>query len=305
MFHWKKIKLIDIPRTGFSWMHSHAANPFAVPLTDSLLRIYFTTRDEYSRSHVVWADVDINFDVTQISQRPVIEPGTPGCFDDSGAAMGCYLEVMQHHYIFYLGWNLKITVPWQNSIGLAMLDNSTGLFHKTSRAPLLDRSDEDPFSISYPSVLFEDGMFRMWYGSNLAWGKDETTMDHVIKYAYSRDGKNWTRTNKICIDLHGAEEYAIARPCVLKIDGLYRMWYSYRGSRATKGYRIGYAESMDGLTWNRKDDRAGIDVSKDGWDSEMICYANVFFFRNKFYMLYNGNGYGKTGFGLAIEDGRF
>ena len=76
------------------------------------------------------------------------------------------------------------------------------------------------------------------------------------------------------------------------------MWYSCRGS----AYRIGYAESNDGLEWERKDEEAGIDVSQDGWDSEMIEYPCVFQHGGSWYMLYNGNGYGASGIGLAVLD---
>ena len=74
------------------------------------------------------------------------------------------------------------------------------------------------------------------------------------------------------------------------------MWYSYRG----KNYRIGYAESADGLHWTRKDSEAGITVSRSGWDSKMIEYPFVFDDNENRYLLYNGNDYGKTGIGLAL-----
>jgi hypothetical protein len=74
------------------------------------------------------------------------------------------------------------------------------------------------------------------------------------------------------------------------------MWYCYRGPT----YRIGYAESPDGRQWQRRDADAGIDVAPDGWDSEMIEYPHVFEHDGQLFMLYNGNGYGKTGVGLAI-----
>ena len=87
----------------------------------------------------------------------------------------------------------------------------------------------------------------------------------------------------------------MSRPCVLKENGLYKMWYSYRG----QSYRIGYAESKDGFEWTRMDADVGIDVSESGWDSEMIEYPFVFDQNGERFMLYNGNSYGKTGIGLA------
>jgi hypothetical protein len=76
------------------------------------------------------------------------------------------------------------------------------------------------------------------------------------------------------------------------------MWFSARFFG--RGYGIGYAESRDGLTWERRDDLAGISRSESGWDSEMICYPCVVNVGPNRYMFYNGNRYGSTGFGVAV-----
>ena len=164
----------------------------------------------------------------------------------------------------------------------------------------MDRSEEDPFTISYPWIIEDNGVFKMWYGSNLKWGSDQSQMNHVIKYAESNDGIVWKRNNKISVNLEHPNEYALSKPIVIKEKNVYRMWYSFRANGLVETYRIGYAESQDGKTFQRKDGLAGIDVSQKGWDSEMICYPFIFDHRGKRYMLYNGNGYGKTGFGLAV-----
>lgn len=304
MFQWKKLGQIFCPSHNFDWMVSHAANPFPVFISKSLVRIYFTSRDRSNRSHISFLDVDASndFKIINLGDKPVIVPGSPGYFDDSGAAMGFYLEHNNYKYIYYLGWNLKVTVPWQNSIGLAIAKSGSNTFVKYTNAPILDRSDEDPFSISYPSILVDEKVFKMWYGSNLTWGNDQSQMNHVIKYAESNDGIRWKRLNQICIGLMHPNEYAISKPFVTKNSGVYRMWYSYRGNGPITAYRIGFAESNDGINWIRKDGLAGIDVSSTGWDSEMVCYPSVFSYRDKYYMLYNGNEYGKTGFGLAVNE---
>jgi len=121
-------------------------------------------------------------------------------------------------------------------------------------------------------------------------------MMHLIKYAESDDAIHWDRKGIIALNFENESEYALSRPFVLKKDSLYRMWYSYRG----ESYRIGYAESEDSIKWTRKDRDGGIDVSESGWDSEMIEYPYVFEHKGERYMLYNGNGYGKTGIGIAV-----
>lgn len=298
---WEKIGNIFCPNNNFDWMVSHAANPFVEKLTDSIYRIYFTCRDINNRSHIGSVDIDFdnNFSIEKISEEPVLAPGELGLFDDSGVAMGYLINVNGKKCIYYLGWNLKVTVPWLNTIGLAIFNEKSNQFEKYSRVPIMDRSDEDPYSISYPSILFENGVYKMWYGSNLSWGKDQAEMQHIIKYAESIDGITWNRAGKVAINLEYRNEYALSKPFVINENGIYKMWYSYRASENIVSYRIGYAESLDGLLWTRKDNEVGIDVSKSGWDSEMIEYPFVFKHNADTFMLYNGNGYGKTGFGIA------
>lgn len=298
---WEKIGNIFAPNSNFSWMVSHAANPYAEHLIHGLYRIYFTCRDKENRSHIGSVDIDFdnNYKVECLSETPILAPGEPGMFDDSGVAMGYLIEINGKKMLYYLGWNLKVTVPWLNTIGLAIYNDDTNSFEKVSRAPLLDRSNEDPFSISYPSILFDKGIYKMWYGSNLKWGNDQSEMDHVIKYAESKDGLVWNRSHEVAVGLVHENEYALSKPFVLKDNGLYKMWYSYRGRGGITTYRIGYAESKDGSVWIRKDDEVGIDVSNTGWDKDMISYPFIFDHKGDRLMLYNGNEYAKSGFGLA------
>ena len=126
-------------------------------------------------------------------------------------------------------------------------------------------------------------------------GREKEDMRHLIKFAESDDGIQWTRRNSVAIDFSGPEEYAICKPCVRKDGDIYRMWFCARG----KAYRIYYAESSDGVSWRRAA-APDMDVSDSGWDSEMVEYPFVFDHNGERYMLYAGNSYGKTGFGIAV-----
>jgi hypothetical protein len=296
---WIKQGLVFCPQGEHDWMHSYAANPVVEHIEGSLHRVYFSCRDRENRSSIGFFDVDLRFPQTivSLSSQPVLSPGAPGYFDDSGASVACLVGLGNQKYLYYTGWNLAVTVPWRNSIGLAVSAGGDDRFQKYSPAPICDRSAVDPFSVSYPWVMYTGSRWKMWYGSNLSWGTAHRDMQHVIKYAESHDGIHWDRQGSIAIPLLGTEEWGVARPCVIKDNDLYRMWYS---SRFGETYRIGYAESQDGITWIRKDDEAGIDVSASGWDSQMIEYACVFDFDGDRYMFYNGNGFGKSGMGLAI-----
>lgn len=296
---WRKLGWIFQPDNNTPWMRSHASNPVAEHRRDDIFRVYFSSRDERNRSSIAWLEIDLRRpgEILRLAEAPVVAPGPPGTFDDSGASMGCLVVAADGaRYLYYVGWNLAVTVPWRNSIGLAISAHPDAPFDKYSAAPVLDRSRSDPYSVSYPSILRDEGAWKMWYGSNSSWGAKRDDMLHVIKYAESRDGVHWAPSDRVALDVKAGAEHALSRPCVLKENGRYRMWYSYRGA----AYRIGYAESSDGRAWTRDDAAAGIGVSASGWDCESIEYPHVFDHAGARYMLYNGNGYGKTGFGLAV-----
>lgn len=293
---WKKLGNIINISNHSPLALSHAANPTADFLHDDIFRVYFSARDEINRSSIFWVDIDLAKEnkVLNISEKPVLTYGKVGMFDDCGASMGWLLNVNDKKYLYYLGWNLCKNVPWRNSIGLAISTDGEH-FDRYSEAPILDRNHKDPISLSYPCVLKEDDKFRMWYGSNLNWGEEQKDMAHLIKYAESSDGIHWTPSGEISVPFQRENEYAMSKPSVVKENGIYKMWYSYRGD----AYRIGYAESEDGIHFTRKDEEVGITISNDGWDSQTVEYPNVFSHNGNKYMLYNGNSYGLTGFGLA------
>ena len=297
---WKKLGLVFSPNNNYLWMRTHAANAVAEQIEGDLYKFYFSCRDEHNRSSIGWVVIDLRepTKVLRVSDQPIVSPGPPGAFDDSGVSMGWLLGIANRRYLYYLGWNLGVTVPWRNSIGLAISDSPEGNFIKYSMAPIMDRNAMDPFSISYPCVLREEGSWRMWYGSNLNWGPNQADMAHAIKCAESNDGIHWRRDGRVVLDFRSPDEYAISKPCVIREGSRYRMWYSFRGG----AYRIGYAESLDGLEWERLDEQVGITVSNSGWDSETVEYPFVFEHGGQKYMLYNGNGYGRAGFGIAVLD---
>jgi hypothetical protein len=299
---WIKKGVIFSPDRKSDWMTTHAAVPFADRIGEDLFRVYFCARDRHQRAQVGYFEVDITRpqQIMYLHEAPVIGFGPLGAYDDSGAIISWIVNVGEQKYCYYSGMTLGVTVPFYFYLGMAISEDGGRTFRKLSDSPILERSSVDPYLTGHACVIREGGLWRMWYVSGQRWERHKGQPKHYyhIKYAESSDGLIWDRRGVVCIDFYSEDEYAIARPCVLKENGLYKMWYSYRG----ESYRIGYAESEDGLKWTRKDAEVGIDVSESGWDSEMVEYPFVFDHANERYMLYNGNGYGKTGVGLAVLD---
>jgi hypothetical protein len=299
MQRWEKIGLVYCPDGTDDTMHSHAAMPIAQLIGGDLFRIYFSTRDSQSRSRTFSLVVDLTNPLVplELESTPLLDIGELGAFDDSGAMLSCITpagELGEYHY--YAGWNLGVTVPFRNSLGVALVKD--GKLIKRYRGPVLDRSLLEPHFVGAAEVLHEGAEYRCWYLSCLGWTAREPRPAHRyhLKYASSTDGLTWRRDGIVAIDFADDSEIAIARPSVMHDPDGYRMWYCYRG----KYYRIGYAESEDGIRWTRRDGDVGLTVSETGWDSESVAYPHVFDHRGARYMLYNGNGYGLSGFGLAV-----
>jgi predicted GH43/DUF377 family glycosyl hydrolase len=295
---WIKRGLVFRP-SGAEWARSHASNPVVLPLDGDRYRVYFASRDDAQRSHVGFADYDVADPARplRVSAHPVLAPGPLGHFDDHGVYAMSLVQHDERTLMYYVGWNPGRTPLYYTSIGLAVSDDGGETFTRVSRAPIMARSDVDPWMVSSPCVLLDDGRWRMWYLSGLSLEEAAGVLHsrYHIKYAESNDGVHWRRDGRVALELREGETN-IARACVRRRDGDYEAWYSVNGGA---GYRIGCAHSSDGLEWERHDDRAGIELSSEGWDSEALAYPWVFEHGGRRLMLYNGNGFGRDGFGLA------
>ena len=296
-------RILDPSDYSFPWLASHAALPTADRIGGDRYRVWYAARDRDNRSHTSYFEIDINepAKLLYVHPEPVISPGPAGTFDDSGVMPSSIVEDGARKYFYYVGWNRTVTVPFRNALGMAVSDDGGKTYRKCFEGPILDRTPADPIFIGACYTLKENDLWRMWYLSCLKWDVSGDSPRHYyhLRYASSSDGIDWKRDGTVSIDFKNKNEYAISRPSVILEKGVYRMWYSYRG----ESYRIGYAESGDGIEFKRMDDEVGLDVSPEGWDSEMIEYPHVIDHGGKKRMFYNGNGFGESGIGYAVLEG--
>jgi hypothetical protein len=265
---------------------------------DERVEMLFSPRDEQGRSYVARAWFDEMPGDPALEPEPVLDPGPLGAFDDAGVNPSCLVEAPDGWRLYYIGWHLGVSVPFQTYIGCAFSDDGGRTFRRRAEGPLVGRSEHNPYLATSPWVLREDDRWRLWFASGRRW---EATAGgarphYHIRHAESQDGLEWRLPGTPAIDFADPHEHALARPCVLRDGATYRMWFSHRGER----YRIGYAESGDGVRWTRRTEPAPPAPSGAGWDAEMTEYPAVFDFRGRRHMLYNGDGYGRTGIGHAV-----
>jgi hypothetical protein len=296
---WRKLgRLYEAPDIHPK-LRSHAANPLAVHLRNDVYRVYFNGRDEDNRSSIGFVDVDVVQRRTVATcDAPAFVHGPASSFHSHGISIGCCYEAGGERYLAFMGWHVSPAGGhWFGQIGRLAMDGLR--LRAESDAPMLALDAADPVSLSYPWVMPVEGGYRMWYGSTVAWDTGDGSMLHVLKEASSDDGVHWRRS-ELAVPYEMGLAQAFSRPTVAhRADGGWDMWFSFRGNTASR-YRIGRAISRDGRAWSLRLDGAGIGVSEHGWDAEMVEYPFVFDHRGERYMLYCGNGYGRTGFGIAV-----
>jgi hypothetical protein len=231
--------------------------------------------------------------------------GEPGFFDCDGVISVCLVEHDGKIYLYYVGWQNLPDSLWICDTGRAILDPHELTLTREFSGPVLGRDKNRPLFAAATAFHVSSDGWQTWYNSGVRWEKTAEGWRHYygIHYADSKDGVDWNFYPGLCIPFADEYEYAFGRPSVCFRNGTYYMWFAHRATRSIDTYRIGFASSEDGRNWVRNDAIAGIDVSPTGWDSEMICYPYILEHCGATYMLYNGNGYGKTGFGLAVLEG--
>jgi predicted GH43/DUF377 family glycosyl hydrolase len=312
---WKKIgKIFDPTKYKLANNCLEFAQSPQTLVFDDFVRIYFSTREKDKTgkylSHISFVDMDKSLtNVIAVSTNTVIELGDLGCFDEHGIFP---LNIMRDEgrvFGYISGWSRRVSVSVETSIGLAVSDDGGVTFNRVGNGPVLTSSIDEPFLVGDPFVLNINGLYHMWYIYGVRWihnpanGVKERV--YKIGHAASSDRINWIKEGKQLVADRLNPDECQALPTVIEFGGRYHMYFCYRqavGFRQDKNsaYRIGYAYSENLKNWIRDDDNAGIDVTKGKWDSDMMCYPHIFRCEDKLYMLYNGNEFGRFGFGLAV-----
>ncbi|KQO86117.1 hypothetical protein [Methylorubrum extorquens] len=290
-----------------------AQSPQALVLDDRV-RIFFSTRsrepDGQYLSHVAFVDMrkDLSM-VLGVAQRPVIPAGALGTFDEHGIFP---MNVLRHDGVVYgytTGWSRRVSVSVETGIGLAVSRDEGLTFERLGAGPVLGATLNEPFLVADGFVRVIDGLFHMWYIFGTVWSTAEAgaAPERVYKigHATSADGIQWTKEDgrRIVADRLGPDE-AQALPCVFDCGTHRHMVFCYRdqvGFRTdpSRGYRIGHAWSDDLVDWTRDDAVLTVAGTPGEWDADMQCYPHVFTCEGATYLLYNGNAFGRFGFGAA------
>ncbi len=281
---------------------------------DDCVRIYFSTREKDLAtgkflSHIAFVDMDKNLEqIINIASDTVIQLGELGTFDEHGIFPINIVKTNNQIVAYTCGWSRRVSVSVETSVGYAVSEDNGLTFKKIGNGPILTASLNEPFLVGDAFVCVFENVYHMWYMYGTRWidnPEEEAARVYKIGHATSLDGIHWNKEGKQIIDDVLNNHECQALPTVIKHNGVYHMYFCFReaiGFRKNRdrGYRLGYAYSKDLINWVRDDANAGIEFSKEGWDADMQCYPHIFKVDEKIYLLYNGNEFGRFGFGLAV-----
>ena len=308
---WQRLgRVYDPAAHNRAWAPTHACVPTALLREDGrAIRVYHAPRNSRGQSLPTYFDVaaDDPTRLLHMAEAPIMDLGERGCFDDGGIMPCSALRRGREVWLYYVGWNPSVSVPYRNAVGLAISAGDGAPFRRAHRGAVVDRTADEPFFTASPEAFgLPDGRLAMVYASGTGFVDGARGPEPLYRLcaATSDDGHAWRRDGRPILPARHDRE-ATARATVVPSRGRagFDMWYTHRGSDdfrdGADAYRIGYAQSPDGLRWTRADHAAGIAVAADGWDSTMLTYPSVVDVGPERYLFYNGNGFGRTGIGVA------
>jgi predicted GH43/DUF377 family glycosyl hydrolase len=309
--HWSWEKHgLPVIEPGLSGKHdqSFARAGHVLEMGDETYRMYYVGRSASGQTSICMATAPVN-QPTRWSpwpDNPVFVVEDPNAFDSLGVDWPCVVRVTEKTWYMYYSGHGKPTHKGRRSLrtGLAISQDAGLTWRRHGVDAVLPLGEDTQWDVHWTASMFVlkgKDKWRMWYAGSRYSEKSEVGPGEIIQIglALSDDGLHWEKYDENPVirprkDLVQPFEHLVTKPNVVVENGLYRMWFM-----TGPPTRIGYAESRDGIHWDRWNEQAGIDVSPEGWDSKMIEYAFVLPHREGYRMWYTGNGFGKTGMGFA------
>jgi hypothetical protein len=308
---WENLGLICDARSLPFGSNIYCQSPHAIDF-GTFIRVFFTTRENDGerlyKSFPAYVDFSTDFEeILSFGPYPLMNLGELGSFDEHGIfPIQPFRDKNGNLLASTTGWSRRVSTPTDSSIGLVKSENEGQSFTRVGIGPILAPLHNDPFLIADGIIFYDSDEYHMFYISGERWidGPENKERVYKIRHATSKDLQNWNRDYKnVIADSLGLDECQ-ALPSVIRTEDGWLMAFCFReaiGFRtdSSRGYRIGWAKSQDLHEWERIDDTHSISSHQSNWDSDMQAYPNLFRNQNGTFLLYNGNYFGRDGFGVA------
>lgn len=297
--NWEKYENNPVLTTGDEAMwDEYGVSMGAVLKFDNQYHLWYNGRmSEVSNWQIgyAWSDDGINWTKYPF---PVITYGTFGNWDNN-RRLGAVIKVNDTLKMWFVATN---NMPFESHLGYAW--SMDGISWSIYPEPVLSTGQEgdwDNYVVFESSVIYDGNQYYMWYG-----GFDDNDYNPPkIGYATSADGINWVKDIENNPVLEGGIEGSylqdwVCFPNVLQNDGVFEMWFS---GHVNDHYRIGFAQSEDGIEWDYITDYPVLDIgANETWEDKQVCRPSVIIDDNQYKMWYSGYDGSRYKIGLALGD---
>ena len=302
IMRWEKLGLVFKLAESRLANHKNAMVPTPFLLPSGKLRVYMTVCDQANIGRIFYVEFDsvaMDGPPSEV-MGPVLDVGTPGSFDEHGVVVAQIMQVSDTElWMYYSGFERLHDQPYRILTGVARSVDGGSSFGRNTCDPILRQSPKESLFRCAPFVLRSAQGYTMWYVAGSSW--EVVQGKHVPRYSlytmHSPDGVTWPDEGLECLKL-GPNEHGFGRPWILREGGVLRLFYSIRRIDLA-AYALGYAESRDGIYWQRMDHCMGLDTSQGQFDSTAMSYTAIITTDDSLYCLYNGDNFGRDGFAAA------
>ncbi|WP_455391552.1 LamG-like jellyroll fold domain-containing protein [[Eubacterium] cellulosolvens] len=235
---------------------------------------------------------------TKYSGNPVLTLGSGSAWDSDVIGMPWVLFDGKKYKMWYGG---ELGTTWK--IGYATSIDGIN-WQKYPNNPVLDLGSSgswDDAEVKDPFVLFDGGMYKMWYT-----GMKNSNHVNKVGYAISYDGINWTKhSNNPIISGPSGWNLGIRSMHILPEFNNYLGWFTNRGGQM----EIYYTHSTDGVSWDNYINNPILQKGPSGtWDDSSVLTSRIIKNDKQYWMYYAGSdgtnhqiGLAKSKFGTTGE----
>jgi hypothetical protein len=267
------------------------------------VRVFFASCDDEMRGRVFFADFDREppFRLIRRSAGPVLDIGPPGAFDCDGANPSHALTTADGRLtLLYIGWRRGPPEAPYTLFAAVAFSADEGLSFERATAPLLaPRAGERLFRTAPFIEAREDGWRLLYIGGDaFAPGPDGRRLPtYSLMELRSDDPWRWDGAPRLLLAPDAASgEIGFGRPVAYERPGEGRRLML--SVRTTLGYRL-VEGARDFSPGARPALRPVIEPPLEPWEREMTCFGAPCVVGGHELLFYNGDGYGRTGVGLA------
>lgn len=293
---WRKLGRVFAPLGGLL-TRSHVMLPTPHVMADRV-RVFYAGCDDDLRGRVFFADFapEPPFDLMAADPEPVCDVGAPGSFDCDGVNPSQIIETDDGLMLLYIGWRRgPAETPYTLFGGVAKSTDGGMSFERRSEPLLPPRPGERLFRTA-PHISRDEEGYRLLYigGDRFTSGEaGRATPVYSLMELRSADLWSWNGPARTLMSPDtSAGEVGFGRP-VITPDGNLMV-----SLRTLAGYRL-VETSLAFSPEARPVLEAVVPEPMEAWEAQMTCFGAVCRVGPNELLFYNGDGYGRTGLGLA------